>query len=49
MFLATIWAFLFPPIKPKVSLNTNCPDEKTRLLGNNETITADIHEIKYCR
>ncbi|KAL4144143.1 hypothetical protein QTP88_006369 [Uroleucon formosanum] len=48
MFLATIWAFLFPPIKPKVSLNTNCPDEKTRLLGNNETITSDIHEIKYC-
>jgi len=49
MFLATIWAFLFPSIKPKNSLNTNGPDEKTMLLGNSETTTSDSHEIKYCR
>lgn len=49
MFLATIWAFLFPPIKPKDSLKTNLPDENTMLLKNSEHITSDIHEIKHCR
>ncbi|XP_015374277.1 PREDICTED: thiamine transporter 1-like, partial [Diuraphis noxia] len=48
MFLATIWAFLFPPIKPKNSLKTNFPDEKTMLLKNSENITSGIHEIKHC-
>ncbi|XP_060877297.1 thiamine transporter 1-like [Metopolophium dirhodum] len=48
MFLATIWAFVFPPIKPKDLLTTNCPDEKTVLLRNSKTITSDTHEIKYC-
>lgn len=49
MILATIWAFLFPPIKPKDSLKTNVPDEKTMLLKNSENITSDIYEIKNCR
>ncbi|XP_022169843.1 thiamine transporter 1-like [Myzus persicae] len=48
MFLATIWAFLFPPIKPKDSLKTNCPDENTMLLGNSGNITSNTHEIKHC-
>jgi len=49
MFLAALWAFLFPSINEKNSLGTYLPNEKTTLLKNSEQITTHSHKIKHCR
>ncbi|CAH1720412.1 thiamine transporter 1-like isoform X3 [Aphis gossypii] len=47
MLLATIWAFLFPPINKRNSLEIYLPNEKTTLLKTSEQITSDSHKIKH--
>lgn len=47
MFLATIWAFLFPPINKRNSLEIYLPNEKTTLLKTSEQITSDSRKIKH--
>ncbi|XP_060835008.1 thiamine transporter 1-like isoform X1 [Rhopalosiphum padi] len=47
MFLAALWAFLFPSINERNSLGTYLPNEKTTLLKNSEQITTHSHKIKH--
>lgn len=49
MFLATIWAFLFPPINKRNSLEIYLPNEKTTLLKTSEQITSDSRKMKHSR
>lgn len=41
MFLAVIWALLFPPIKQRERLKTDMINENTRLIENYEKITSE--------